>query len=177
MSRKIIFTGEIDNTVAEYIIQHIEAFNDADAGKPISERDPIELIITSEGGCVSSGFAIVDTMEGSKTPIITHARGIVASMALGIFVAGNHRKTGRHTRFMYHSVNYGMDGTLLSHKRQILEVDKMQEMYDKLIIERSGLTLEELDEIKNSEKNHFFSALEAKKYGVVDEIVVRSKRG
>lgn len=172
LSRKIIISSPIDEAVAERVIQQIMDINDFDEQMSVVttyQAEPIEMFINSVGGNVSDGFAIIDAMEMSETPIITYGMGIVASMALGIFVAGDFRVVSRHIRMMYHSISYGMMGYIQDHEDMQKETDLLQRMYNSLMFERTKLPKEMLENIRKSKKDFFFSAKEAVKYGVADE--------
>jgi ATP-dependent Clp protease, protease subunit len=184
LSRTIVISTGIDEVVAGQVIDHIMAINEYDesrsqivvGGQPYMP-EPIEIFINSGGGSVSDGFAIIDAMEMSDTPIITYGMGTVASMALAIFVAGDHRVASRHTRFMYHGVAYGMMGDMPAHKARMEEVELMQRMYNSLMRERTDFPQEQMDKIcADSGKDYYFSAKEAKKLGVAHEVTKKPKK-
>ena len=179
LSRKIVISSVIDEKVAGEIIEQIMAINDFDAQMSVVttyQPEPIEMFINSVGGNVSDGFAIIDAMEMSDTPIITYGIGIVASMALAIFVAGDVRVSARHARFMYHSISYGMVGYIQDHEDAQKESSLLQRMYNSLMFERTGLTQEKLDEIKRMKKDFFFSSKQAVKLGVADQVMPKPEK-
>ena len=172
LSRKIVISSPINNHVAEQVINQIIDINDFDAQMSIVstyQPKPIEIFINSVGGSVSDGFAIIGAMEMSETPIFTYGVGIVASMALGIFVKGDYRIAHRYTRFMYHSISYGELGYLQDHKDSLQESELIQHMYDDLFKE-TKLTKDKMDEIKKNKSNFFFSGKEAVTFGIADEV-------
>jgi len=179
-SRSIIISTEINHDVAGAVISHIMDINQYDFDRKNAlvgyEPEPIELIINSNGGSVTDGFAIIGAMEASDTPIITYGMGQVASMALAIFIAGDIRISARHTRYMYHSISYGMMGHITEHEDAQVECDLLQRMYDSLMYERTQLSEFQLAEIRKMKKNFFMSAKQAKKLGIVDEVLKKPEK-
>jgi ATP-dependent protease ClpP protease subunit len=102
--------------------------------------------------------------------------GLVASMALAIFVAGDVRIASRHTRFMYHSISYGMIGYIQDHEDMGKETDLLQRMYNSLMFERTKFTEEQLQKIRAMKKDYFFSSKQAVKYGVADEFMKKPEK-
>lgn len=179
LSRKIIISSPIDENVANQVIEQILAINDFDEQMSIVttyQAEPIEMFINSVGGNVSDGFAIIDAMEMSETPIITYGIGIVASMALAIFIAGDFRVSARHTRFMYHSISYGMVGYIQDHEDAQNESKLLQRMYNSLMFERTNFTQDKLDGIKEMKKDFFFSAKQAVEFGVADDFMKKPEK-
>lgn len=180
MSRSIVISSEINEQVAGGIIGHIMDINQFDAEMKNTilnyQPEPIEIIINSGGGNVTDGFAIIGAMEMSDTPIVTCGIGLVASMALAIFIAGDYRIGARHCRFMYHSVSYGMAGHITDHEDMQKETDLLQRMYNSLFIERTKITKKRMDNIRAMKKDYFFSAKKGLKLGVVDEIMEKPSR-
>ena len=177
LSRKIVISSPINERVAEEVIHQIMAINDYDEHASVVKTyrpDPIEIFINSGGGSATDGFAIIGAMEMSATPIITYALGIVASMALGIFVKGDVRIAHRYARLMYHSVAYGAMGYIKDHEDAQKESDIIQRMYNNLFIESgSKLTEEMMADIRNKKEDYFFSGKQAVKLGIADEVMLK----
>lgn len=181
LSRTIIISSVIDEELAHEVIAHISAINDYDMQMSDSiatvggqyTPEPIEMFINSGGGSVTDGFAIIDAMEMSDTPIVTYAMGSVGSMALAIYIAGDYRIATRHTRFMYHGVQYGMGGEIIDHKLRMEEVEIMQKMYDELVSERTNFPEEKRKYHRDMKRELYFSAKEAKEFGVANEFTVK----
>lgn len=174
LSRKIIISQPISDVLAEMIIDTLIAINDYDEAMSVVttyQPEPIEIFINSGGGSATAGFAIIGAMEMCKTPIVTYGVGIVASMALGIFVAGDVRIAHRFCRLMFHPVAYGEEGFIQDHLDSIKEVGTMQEMYNSLFLDRTKFTKEMMKEISEKKQNFFFSAKKAVKLGIADEII------
>lgn len=178
-NRKIIISSVIDDTLAEEVISAIMDINDYDAKMSVLNTyapQPIEIYINSVGGNVSDGFAIISAMEMSETPIVTFGMGIVASMALGVFLAGDVRVSARHTRFMYHTISYGMLGYIQDHEDMQAESDLLQRMYDSLVIDNTNIKKERLQEIRRMKKDFYFSGKEAVELGVAHHVVLKTEK-
>jgi ATP-dependent Clp protease protease subunit len=178
LSRKIIISSPIDSNVAEKVVGQIMDINEFDNQMSVVstyQPQPIEIYINSDGGSATDGFAIIGAMEMSETPIFTYGLGIVASMALGIFVKGDYRIAHRYTRFMYHSVAYGEMGYIQDHEDSLRESELIQYMYDDLFKE-TKITREKMDEIRKSKTNFFFSGKEAVTLGIADEVTKKPQK-
>lgn len=179
-SRKILISRGIDEALAESVIAQIVEINDLDAQRAEALKEyrpePIEIFINSGGGSVTDGFAIIGAMEMSDTPIITYALGLVASMALAIFVAGDVRIAHRYARLMYHSISYGMLGHITEHEQQMKECDLLQRQYNSLMYDRTKLTKEKLDSIRAMKHDYYFGAREAVKLGVAHDYMKKPEQ-
>src|SRR5690606_18051846 len=179
-SRHIVLSTEINEYTAEAVITHINEINQLDLERKLTIIDykpqPIQMYINSGGGSVSDGFAIISAMELSETPIVTYGMGLVASMALAIFVSGDVRLASRFTRFMYHSISYGIMGHITEHEDMREEADLMQKMYDALMLEETKLSKERIQEIRKNKENFYFGAVKAKKLGFADEVIDKPEK-
>lgn len=179
ISRKIIISEPITDNLARDIIAHIDAINDFDQQMSVLstyKAEPIEMFINSGGGSATAGNAIIASMEMSETPIVTYGLGIVGSMALAIFVAGDYRIAHRFCRFMYHTVAYGMEGHIKDHEDAKKEADTLQSMYNSLFLDRTKLTEEMMATIRKEKKDFFFSGKRAVKLGVADEVMLKPEK-
>lgn len=177
-SNRLLMLSNIEDHNVNKIIESIYDINDEDSIKEkeepqqITEREPVQLIIKSEGGDMFDGFGLIDVIDNSITPIITIGYGCIMSMALAIFVSGHQRFCGKHTTFMYHECWYTVKDEKLQHHKQEVEItEKMIKMYDDYIISKTLLNKKQLDEIKKLRKDWYFNANEALKYGVVNKIL------
>lgn len=174
INRKIIISEQITDKLAEEVIAQILAINDFDEHMSVVTTykvEPIEMFINSGGGSATAGNAIITAMEMSETPIITYGIGIVASMALAIFVSGDIRIASRLARFMYHSVAYGSEGHIKDHEDSIKEANVLQELYDGIFLDRTKITKELMERTRKEKKDFFFSGAKAVKLGVADDIL------
>lgn len=178
LDRKIVISQPIDQEIAGQVIQQILTINDFDQRMSVVstyQAEPIEMYINSGGGSATDGFAIIGAMEMSQTPIITYGLGIVASMALGIFVKGDIRVAHRYCRFMFHSVAYGVAGNLKDHVDSLKESNIMQRMYNDLFKD-TKVTKEKIREIINRKEDFFFSGKEAVALGFADELLLKPEK-
>lgn len=180
INRKIIISEPISDRLAGDVIEQITTINDYDEYMSSLLKDysprPIEVFVNSGGGSATAGNTIISAMEMSETPIITYGFGIVASMALAIFVAGDIRIAHRFCRFMYHSVSYGVEGHITDHEDMHREANILQEMYDSLFIDRTKMTAEQMKDIRKSKKDFFFSGKRAVILGVADDLMEKPER-
>lgn len=174
VNRKIVISQPITDRLAGAVVDAIIGINEFDNQMSVVstyEPEPIEIFINSGGGSASAGFAIIGAMEMSETPIITYGMGIVASMALGVFVAGDIRIAHRYTRFMFHSVAYGEEGYIQDHIDGLKEVKVVQGMYNNLFKERSKFPPEKITEILKMKQNFFFGGKKAVTFGIADDVM------
>jgi ATP-dependent Clp protease protease subunit len=166
---RIIFIGApIDDMFANVVIAQL-LFLEADD----PEKD-IHLYVNSPGGSVTAGLGIYDTMQYVKSPISTICLGQAASMGALILAAG---ATGKrfalpNARVMIHQPMGGFQGQATEidiHAREIL---KIRERLNEIMAYHTGQPLEKIAD--NTERDYFMSAEEAKIYGIIDEVIVRS---
>lgn len=180
INRKIVISEPITDDLAGQIIERIMAINDYDDALESNLKDykrpPIEMFINSGGGSATAGYAIISAMEMSENLIITYGIGIVASMALAIFVAGDIRIAHRFARLMYHSVSYGMDGHITDHEAMHTEANILQEMYDSVFTDRTKMTAKQMKDIRKTKKDFFFSGKKAVVLGIADDVMDKPER-
>ena len=141
----------------------------SDPGKDIS------IYINSPGGSVYAGYGIYDTMQFIGSDVSTICTGIAASMASVLLVAGTKGKRFalKHSRVMIHQPLGGAQGQASDIEiaaREILKVKK--ELYT-IISEHSGKSFEEV--MRDGDRDFWMTSLEAKEYGMIDEILTRNK--
>jgi len=178
-SRKIIISEQITDNLAGEIVSIITAINDYDEQMSVIntyEPKPIEMFINSGGGSATAGNAIIGAMEMSDTPIITYGLGVVASMALAIFISGDVRIAHRFCRFMYHSVAYGNEGHIKDHEDGIKEANILQEMYDSIFLDKTKINAEHMAKIRKEKRDFFFSGKKAVLLGVADDIMLKPEK-
>jgi ATP-dependent Clp protease protease subunit len=162
---RIIFIGSpIDDNVANLVIAQL-LFLEADD----PEKD-INLYINSPGGIVPSGLAIYDTIQFVKADVATTCVGQAASMAALLLCAGSKGKRGAlpHSRVMIHQPWGGVQGQVSDieiHTRELLLVKKTMHQ---LLSKHTGQKVERIE--KDTDRNYFMSAEEAKQYGLIDEV-------
>jgi len=168
---RIIFLGvEIDDDVANLVIAQLLFLDSEDPGKDIM------LYINSPGGVVSAGLAIYDTMQYLHSDIATFCMGQAASMGSFLLATGTKGKRFAlpHSRIMIHQPLAGFQGQATDieiHAREILNArDIVNELYAKH-------TGQPVDKIKaDTERDNFMSPVDAKAYGLIDEILTTVKK-
>ena len=174
--RSIILSNDIDNETVEEVMQFIIDVNahDEDFENQIKdyERKPIKVIINSFGGSIYDGFALVGVIENSITPIHTYCYGIAMSMALPIFAAGHVRFMSKFSTLMYHEAltsHFDMKFSLI--KEDMDECNRLMKQYDEYLLSRSSITQKQLDEVKKSRRDWYFTADEALKLELVESVI------
>jgi len=165
---RIIFLGTaVDDQVANIVIAQLLFLESEDPDKDIM------LYINSPGGLVTAGMAIYDTMQYVRPSVATFCMGQAASMGAFLLAAGakGKRYSLPHARILIHQPLGGFQGQATDidiHAREILRTrDKLNE----LLVKHTG---QGMDRIKqDTERDYFMSALEAKEYGLIDEVLVQ----
>ncbi len=171
MMDRIIFLGtQVDDYSANVIQAQVLYLDSSDPGKDIS------IYINSPGGSVYAGYGIYDTMQFIGCDVSTICTGMAASFAAVLLVAGTKGKRMAlpHSRVMIHQPLGGVQGQASDIEitaREILKVKK--ELYT-IISTHSGKPYEEVE--RDSDRDYWMTAEEAKAYGMVDEILVRNSK-
>lgn len=169
-NRKIHLNCDIDTKAADSVVYHILRYNRLDIGKPVEERKPITIYMNSKGGSVTAGFAIIDAMLHSKTPVYTVNIAECYSMGFLIFIAGEKRYAMPSSTYLCHdgsSFAYNLMGKLKDHME--FELGQMEEYIKRYVVSRTSIT--EKMYVKNYRKEWYFYPEEAKNLGVVTHIV------
>jgi len=170
MMDRIIFLGiAIDDYVANIIQAQMLFLESADAKKDIS------IYLNTPGGSVYAGLGIYDTMQYITPDVATICTGMAASMGAVLMCAGTKKKRTAlpHARVMIHQPMGGAEGQASDIEITAKEIMKLKkELYD-IIAKHSG---QEYDKVyKDSDRDYWMTAQEAKDYGMLDEVLVRSK--
>ena len=170
MMDRIIFLGTgIDDTVANIIQAQLLFLESADAKKDI------QVYLNSPGGSVYAGLGIYDTMQYIAPDVATICTGMAASMGAVLLCAGTKGKRTalKHSRVMIHQPLGGAQGQASDIEITAREIAKLKkELYD-IIANHSGQTYEKVWE--DSDRDYWMTAQEAKDYGMIDEVLVRTK--
>ncbi len=165
LRERIIFIGDlIEDTMSNLIIAQLLFLESEDP-----EKD-IYLYINSPGGVVTSGLAIYDTMQYVKAPVATICVGQAASMAAVLLAAGakGKRYALPNSRIMIHQGSGGFRGNTPDVLIQVRELGTLVEKLHAII---SRHTAQPIDKVKrDTERDYFMSAEEAKEYGIIDEV-------
>jgi ATP-dependent Clp protease protease subunit len=166
LKERIIFLGsEVTDQVANRICAQLLLLSAEDP-----ERD-INLYINSPGGSVYSGMAIYDTMQYVANDVATIAMGMAASMGQLLLCSGTKGKRYAlpHARIMMHQPSGGLGGTASDIKIQAEQMLYTKRKMAELIAAHTGQTVEQID--RDSDRDRWFTADEAKDYGFVDNVV------
>ena len=165
--RIIFLTGAIDDTVANSVIAQL-LFLEADN----PDKD-IHLYINSPGGVVTAGMAIYDTMRYIKPDASTICVGSAASMASVLLTAGTKGKRFAlpHSQVMIHQPLGGVQGQASDIEIHAREILRMRKELNGILATHTGQPVDVIE--KDTERDNFMTAEEAKAYGLVDEILIR----
>jgi ATP-dependent Clp protease protease subunit len=167
--RIIFLEGEVRDEMANEIVRQLLL---------LSAEDPesdIYLYVNSPGGSVSAGMAIYDTMQFVKNDVATVGLGMCASMGQFLLTAGaaGKRYALKHTRVMMHQPLGGLGGVQSLVQKQAEQMLLIKRQMAELIAEHSGQPVERI--VEDSEWEKWFSAEEAKEYGIVDHVVTSAQ--
>ncbi len=165
---RIIFLGEaIDDHVANIVIAQMLFLAAEDKDKDI------KFYINSPGGSVSAGLAIYDTMQYIKCPVSTICIGLAASMASVLLAAGapGKRLALPNSEIMIHQVMGGAEGQASDIKIRAEHILKTKDKMNRILAEHTKQDIKTVE--KDSDRDNFMSAQEAKKYGLIDKIIDR----
>ncbi|MDM5455217.1 ATP-dependent Clp endopeptidase proteolytic subunit ClpP [Peribacillus simplex] len=167
---RIIMIGEeINDHLANSVVAQL-LFLAADA----PEKE-ITIFINSPGGSTSAGFAIYDTMQYIKPDIRTVCTGMAASFGAMLLLAGTKGKRCAlpNSEIMLHQPLGGARGQATEIEISARRILKLKDHINQIISERTGQPIEKV--AKDTDRDYFLSAIEAKDYGIIDEIIVQDK--
>ncbi len=170
MMDRIIFLGvPIDNDVANIIQAQLLFLESTD-----SKRD-IQIYLNSPGGSVYAGLGIYDTMQYIQPDVATICTGMAASMGAVLLCAGqNGKRTALpHSRILIHQPMGGAEGQASDIEIVTREILKLKKELYEIIAKHSGQPFKKIE--KDSDRDYWMTAEEAKEYGMIDEVLVRSK--
>jgi ATP-dependent Clp protease protease subunit len=165
---RIIFLGDpINDRVASLVIAQLLFLESEDPDKDI------RLYINSPGGVVTSGLGIYDTMQYVKCEVATYCLGQAASMGAFLLAGGAKGKRFAlpNARIMIHQPHGGAQGQATDIEIQAREILRLRETLNSIMARHSGRTVDEI--LKDTDRDNFMSADEAKHYGLIDEVLRR----
>ncbi|MCG8402315.1 MAG: ATP-dependent Clp endopeptidase proteolytic subunit ClpP [Firmicutes bacterium] len=168
--RIVFIGGTLDDHIANLVIAQL-LFLEADD----PEKD-INIYINSPGGVVTAGMAIYDTMQYVRPDVSTICLGQAASMGAFLLSAGapGKRFALPYARIMMHQPAGGVQGQATDIDIHAKEILRMREAINKLLAKHTGQPFEKIE--RDTERDFFMSAEEAREYGIVDKVFVRSKQ-
>lgn len=160
--RTILVTGEVTDALAGLFMASFFALD--------RKKGDIKIKLYSPGGQVTAGWAIYDTIRGSKNNVLIEAYGEISSIAAIIYLAGDHRKATPECRFMIHdgSADFGeLEYKML--RNRVGEFEYLNSRYVDVIAQRTQSSVEVIDYLSKNEV--FFSAEESVDYGFTHEVM------
>jgi len=170
LKERIIFlSGPIVDAVANSIIAQLLFLTSKDPDKEI------QLFINTPGGSVTAGLAIYDTMQYIKSPISTVCVGVAASMGAVLLAAGTkgRRFALPNSEMLLHQVMGGVTGEAVEIEISAKQIIKIKHKLNQILAKHTGQPLEKVE--KDTDRNFYLSPLDAKEYGIIDEVIKAKK--
>ena len=171
MMDRIIFLGtDVNDYTANVIQAQLLYLDSADPGKDVS------IYINSPGGSVYAGLGIYDTMQYIQSDVSTICTGMAASMAAVLLVSGEKGKRFalRHSRVMIHQPMGGAQGQASDIEITAREIQKLKKELYTIIADHSGQPIDKV--WKDSDRDYWMTADEAKDYGMIDRVLVKQAK-
>ena len=165
--RIVVLGSEVNDEVANRITAQLLLLDADDA-----ESD-IRFYINSPGGSVTAGFAIYDTMQLIRPDVATYAMGMAASMGQFLLSSGTpgKRYSLPHARILIHQPLGGFSGQATDIDIHAKEILRTRDKLNELLVKHTGQPIERIK--SDTERDYFMSAIEAKEYGLVDDVLVQ----
>ena len=165
LARIVFISGAVNDEMANAICAQLLFLQSQDAKKEIS------VYVNSPGGSVTAGLAIYDTMQFVKCPIATYCIGQAASMGAILLTAGTkgRRFSLPNARIMIHQPWGGAEGKASDIEITAKEILRLKEKLNEILAKHSGRRMSEV--VKDTDRDHFMSAEEAKAWGLIDEVL------
>ncbi|MEB3246307.1 MAG: ATP-dependent Clp protease proteolytic subunit [Synechococcus sp.] len=164
---RILFLGsEVNDGIANSLVAQMLYLDSEDSSKPIY------LYINSPGGSVTAGLAIYDTIQYVKSEVVTICVGLAASMGAFLLAAGTKGKRVAlpHSRIMIHQPLGGTSRRQASDiEIEAREILRMKDMLNRSLADMSGQSFEKIE--KDTDRDYFLSAEEARDYGLIDRVI------
>lgn len=167
---RIIFLGTgVDDFIANIITAQLLFLESTDPKKDVL------LYINSPGGSVTAGLGIYDTMQYIQPDVATICTGIAASMGAVLLAGGakDKRSALQHSRVMIHQPSGGMQGQSKDMEISLKLILSMKEELYQILADHSGKTYDEIE--RDSDRDYWMKAAEAKEYGLIDEVLIRKR--
>ncbi len=167
--RIIMLSDEVNDVTASLVVAQLLFLEGEDPSKDIN------LYINSPGGSITAGMAIYDTMQYIKCDVSTICIGMAASMGAFLLSSGapGKRFALPHSEIMIHQPLGGMQGQAADIKIHADRIIKIRSTLNKLFSEQTGKPLEIIE--RDTDRDNFMTAAEAKEYGLVDEVISKRK--
>ena len=165
---RIVFLGTpLDDDVANVVVAQLLFLESEDPDKDVS------LYINSPGGSITAGLAIYDTMQYVKPQVSTTCMGMAASMGALLLAAGakGKRFSLPHSRIMIHQPSGGFGGQASDIELHAKEILRLKAKLNEILMKHTGQQLDRIE--KDTDRDYFMGAGEAKEYGLIDEVVIK----
>jgi len=165
--RVVFLVGPVNDQTANLVVAQLLFLESENPDKDIS------LYINSPGGSVSAGMAIYDTMNFIKPAVSTLCTGMAASMGAFLLAAGEKGKRFSlpNSKIMIHQPLGGMQGQATDIEIHARDILKTRTLLNKILAERTGQPLDRIE--RDTERDYFLSADEARDYGLVDQVIAK----
>jgi ATP-dependent Clp protease protease subunit len=165
--RVVFLVGPVNDQTANLVVAQLLFLESENPDKDIS------LYINSPGGSVSAGMSIYDTMNFIKPSVSTLCMGMAASMGAFLLSAGEKGKRFAlpNSKVMIHQPLGGAQGQATEIEIHAKEILKTREQLNKILADRTGQPLERIE--RDTERDYFLSADEAKSYGLIDQVIAK----
>jgi len=167
--RIIFLGGPVTDQIANSIIAQLLFLENQDS------KQTIQLYINSPGGSVTAALAIYDTMQYVKCPVSTICVGLAASAAALLLAAGTKGKRFAlpNSEILIHQVMGEAGGQAIDIDIQAKHIIKIKDLLNKILAKHTGQPFEKVE--KDTDRDYYMNALEAKEYGIIDEIIKNKK--
>ena len=169
LKERIIFIGTaVDDMLADVVIAQLLFLQYE------NKNQDIHVYINSPGGSVTAGLAIYDAMQFVQCPVATYCVGQAASMGAVLLAAGTAKKRYAlpNSRIMIHQPWGGAQGTASDMERQVNEILRLKEILYDILVKHTGKDRDSI--VRDADRDFFMSAQQAKDYGLVDEVVLKT---
>ncbi len=170
LRERIIFLGgPISDAVANTVIAQLLFLEHED------QKKDIKLYINSPGGSITAGLAIYDTMQYVKPDVVTMCVGIAASMGAWLLAAGKKGKRFAlpNSEILIHQVMGGAEGQAIEIDIMARHILKIKERMNQILAKHTGQPVGRIE--KDTDRDFYMTSVEAKEYGIIDEIIKNSK--
>lgn len=176
IDRNIYFCSSIEEDTTKDLIKSIVEINSYDEKQEKTvvgyKREPIKLFMTTGGGSVIHAIALFDHIKYSATPIWIYISGYCCSGGFYMLGAAEKVMAYEHTQLMYHQLSSETYYEKLATQKEIVNHrEELQKILDSLILENTKITKDKLEEVNSKKQDWWMDVTEAKKLGVIDEII------
>jgi len=183
--RTLTLYGPVDEKISAQVVYSLFAYKELKKLIPIGNKkppnkfkevvEPLEFIISTNGGNASDMFAIYDAMKHVKKTMQIHTLGLGKVMSAGVLLLASgtkgHRTVGKNCRVMIHSVIAGSQGSLHEIRAEVDEIINTQEQYIGVLAQETNMSVAKIKKLLNEKKNIYMNAEDCIKHGIADKIL------